>query len=382
MIKMKISVSKKMGVAIVTTAMVLAPISMSNLGQPIHGFAAEKSVAPARPSVTKITYIPDDYWGVIVTIHADPNMRVWLNYNRDGGNFASSIRTDAIGNATFSIPSSVTDNKFILSPQSDDFTYGESLYVSFETGKNLPSIKLAKDLVEGDSVVKGIGTPGAKVTMKSSSATVITTIVDATGNFTLTIPKYNGVLDYTMVQELNGLTSGELKLYGLKKLATPLVSALLENDTTIKGSSHPYTDVIVSAGGKQIGKGMSNAQGSFAIAIPKQTAGTQVSVIQKAYNIYSDPALITTSKSLATLTPSLYTSGSAYIRGTYTGAIVKARVSVNGQVLPVFGGNFSNGSFSYYVGSSAIKKGDTVNIVGYNSNDLPVTSLQTISTNF
>ncbi len=33
----------------------------------------------------------------------------------------------------------------------------------------------------------------------------------------------------------------------------PLVSAVLETDTTIKGSSHPYTDVIVSADRKQIG---------------------------------------------------------------------------------------------------------------------------------
>ncbi|MBC1937052.1 hypothetical protein HCA69_11785 [Listeria grandensis] len=374
---MKTSLSKKMGVAIIATAMALVPVILPDFGQPIHGLAAEKSTTPARPTVTEINYITG---AVVVSVHGEPNMNVWVSYSNSSGGNVSSKRTDSSGNVIFGLPYDMRDNRFILYHQTNDFIDSEALYVTFEMWKKLPNISLTKDLVEGDSVIKGIGTPGALVTIESPSDLAGTTTVDALGNFSLTIPKYNGAIDYTLIQELNGNISGELKIYGLKKLGMPLVSAILETDTTIKGSSQPYTDVIASVDGKQIGTGVSDAHGSFAIAIPKQTAGTQVSVIQKAYNIYSDPALITTAKSLATLTPSLYTSGSAYIRGTYTGAIVKARVSVNGQVLPVFGGTFNNGSFSYYAGSSAIKKGDIVSIVGYNSNNLPVTGLQSINT--
>ncbi|EGP4887196.1 TPA: immunoglobulin-like domain-containing protein [Enterococcus faecium] len=69
-----------------------------------------------------------------------------------------------------------------------------------------------------------------------------------------------------------------------------------------------------------------------------------------------------------TITPNAYTLGDSEITGTYTGDVKKARVIINGKVLPV-GGTFSNGHFTYWVGANRIKNGDTVMINGYDQND-------------
>ncbi|MDT2012872.1 immunoglobulin-like domain-containing protein, partial [Carnobacterium divergens] len=69
-----------------------------------------------------------------------------------------------------------------------------------------------------------------------------------------------------------------------------------------------------------------------------------------------------------TITPSEYKLGDSEIKGTYTGDVAKARVTINGQVQG-WGGTFNNGTFTYYVGSNKIKSGDNVTITAYDKND-------------
>ncbi|MBC2037015.1 immunoglobulin-like domain-containing protein [Listeria booriae] len=59
-----------------------------------------------------------------------------------------------------------------------------------------------------------------------------------------------------------------------------------------------------------------------------------------------------------TIVPAAYTPGNTVITGAFTGDVAKANLTVNGKYVST-GGTFSNGTFSYYVGS-AIKSGDTV----------------------
>lgn len=68
----------------------------------------------------------------------------------------------------------------------------------------------------------------------------------------------------------------------------------------------------------------------------------------------------------------VYTIGNEEITGTYTGDVKKAKVIVNGTVLSL-GGTFTNGRFTYWVGSSKIKAGDSVLINGYDQNNTLLT---------
>ncbi|WP_430536676.1 hypothetical protein [Listeria rocourtiae] len=101
MILSKTNLSKKIGVAIAATTIILAPFKTTNFSQPIHGFATEKSKVPTRPTVTEINYNPN-YWGVVVPMmHANQNMNVCINYSRDNAGYAYYVRTDSAGNASF-----------------------------------------------------------------------------------------------------------------------------------------------------------------------------------------------------------------------------------------------------------------------------------------
>ncbi len=69
-----------------------------------------------------------------------------------------------------------------------------------------------------------------------------------------------------------------------------------------------------------------------------------------------------------TISPSVYNVGETTIKGSYTGDIVRARVLINGEP-QAWGGTFSGGSFSYYIGAGKIKAGDNVKIVGYSEDN-------------
>ncbi|MGM0238781.1 immunoglobulin-like domain-containing protein [Enterococcus sp. AZ103] len=74
------------------------------------------------------------------------------------------------------------------------------------------------------------------------------------------------------------------------------------------------------------------------------------------------------SNTSGTMLASDYTVGDEYITGVYSGDVKKAKVIVNGTVLSL-GGNFANGRFTYWVGTSRIKAGDSVMINGYDQNN-------------
>ncbi|MBC2370358.1 hypothetical protein HBP99_17295, partial [Listeria booriae] len=63
------------------------------------------------------------------------------------------------------------------------------------------------------------------------------------------------------------------------------------------------------------------------------------------------------------ISPAAYTPGSTVITGVFTGDVARATLTVNGKNVST-GGTFSNGEFSYYVGS-AIKAGDTVVLTAF-----------------
>ena len=69
-----------------------------------------------------------------------------------------------------------------------------------------------------------------------------------------------------------------------------------------------------------------------------------------------------------TISPSNYSVGDVNVTGTYTGSVAKARLSINGKE-QAWGGSFSGGTFSYYIGANKIKAGDNVTITAYDSND-------------
>lgn len=76
---------------------------------------------------------------------------------------------------------------------------------------------------------------------------------------------------------------------------------------------------------------------------------------------------VTVTETTGTITPNTYKVGNQNITGTYTGAVKKAVLYINGNATTK-GGSFINGSFTYYVGNT-IKASDKVKLVAYSADD-------------
>lgn len=63
------------------------------------------------------------------------------------------------------------------------------------------------------------------------------------------------------------------------------------------------------------------------------------------------------------ISPNSYTLGNVELTGSYQGDVKQARLYVNNNLISI-GGDFQNGSFTYFVGNS-IKKGDTAYLIAY-----------------
>ncbi|MFC0616103.1 BspA family leucine-rich repeat surface protein, partial [Enterococcus faecalis] len=59
------------------------------------------------------------------------------------------------------------------------------------------------------------------------------------------------------------------------------------------------------------------------------------------------------------MTDVVYTLGTSYVTGNYTGEMSKARLVVNGTIISI-GGTFKDGTFNYYVNSKQLKETDTI----------------------
>ncbi|MBC1475743.1 hypothetical protein HB852_14095 [Listeria grandensis] len=120
-----------------------------------------------------------------------------------------------------------------------------------------------------------------------------------------------------------------------------------------------------------------SAGGDFSNGVFTYYAGGKIHAGDKAYLIAMDKTgkelerkdiKINASATSGSLNPSAYNVGESLIRGSYTGSVAKMRLLVNGKLIS-WGGDFSNGSFSYYVKAGTIKAGDNVTLEAYDQND-------------
>lgn len=158
-------------------------------------------------------------------------------------------------------------------------------------------------------------------------------------------------------------------------------------DTEVTGT---YTGDVakarVSINGKEQAWGgtFSNGKFSYYVGAGKIKAGDTVTITAYDKNDkvldQNETVLINSDKESGTITPNEYTIGDTEVTGTYTGDVTKARVSINGKE-QAWGGTFSNGKFSYYVGAGKIKAGDTVTITAYDKNDKVLDQNKVITVN-
>ncbi|MDT2012960.1 immunoglobulin-like domain-containing protein, partial [Carnobacterium divergens] len=202
--------------------------------------------------------------------------------------------------------------------------------------------------------------------------TDISDLIKYTGSVDTNIPgEYT--ITYSVADSFGVVTTKDMLVVVKEEqtLQPTTINELTTESTQVSGTAEPNSFIEIKVGNEVIASGKVGSDGKYNLTIPQQKVGTKVTAVAKlngqsseAYTVVKEGPVST----VGTITPSEYKLGDSEIKGTYTGDVAKARVTINGQV-QAWGGTFNNGTFTYYVGSNKIKDGDIVTISGYDKND-------------
>ncbi|TDM03855.1 SpaA isopeptide-forming pilin-related protein [Macrococcus carouselicus] len=149
-------------------------------------------------------------------------------------------------------------------------------------------------------------------------------------SYSLTMP----VLTYSSNSVFANISINLTGTFTLKeKSAAPVVNPVSITSTAISGTAAPGSTINVMKGTTQLATTIANSSGNYSVTIPKQPAGTILSVTSTETNKQvSDPTNITVSSSVAMTINSVY-SNQTYVTGTAEpGAMVTLKNSM-GTVL-------------------------------------------------
>ncbi|MBC1419592.1 Ig-like domain-containing protein, partial [Listeria fleischmannii] len=141
------------------------------------------------------------------------------------------------------------------------------------------------DLTTTSTTVSGTAEPNATIVIKNSAGTEVASgTVGDNGNYSLTIApqKYNDTI--TAMASLNGKTSiSSTNVQDNSTPSKPNVNPFTDDDTTLSGTGTPGDKIQFIIGDKTY-MGIIDAEGHFAIVVPKLPGGTVVNVVEENPN--------------------------------------------------------------------------------------------------
>ena len=196
----------------------------------------------------------------------------------------------------------IAPGTYTLKVEATDYA-GNVSSVTREVKVNLPvSEPIAKEITDKTTIVAG-GTlqTGLTVYVQKGSQVLGSVLVDNAGLFTIPIAKQQAGTVLTLYAE-NGFGIKSKVVSTLVKDATPppapKVYAVADNSLKISGTAEKGSTIIVSKGTTKIAGGTTSAEGTFAVTIAKQAAGTKLQVKAKdvANNLSAETIVIVIDK--------------------------------------------------------------------------------------
>ena len=215
--------------------------------------------------------------------------------------------------------------------------------------------------------VTGTAEPNAEITIKAGDTVIANGRVGSDGIYSLTIEKQPAGTVVTAQATLNGISSNIAEtMVERATIAETTLNEVTTTSTTVSGTAEPDAHVEITIGDSEMKNATVDSDGNFEVEIDQQAAGTiitaQASIDGLQSNIASTIVVTDPANTEGTITPASYNVSSAdqFLRGSYTGDVVSARVYVNGS--SVRGGNFADGSFEFFIGNRIQSVDDVVEI--------------------
>jgi hypothetical protein len=235
---------------------------------------------------------PDEYLlplqGVRVTLTRESDHHVWTfsSNTPQSGDFY-------VDNEWFGVPDAI-----IFRPRNIEYHPGDVFDVHIDglttvTGQAtsldyqvkfinlLPPAPAVYLVTDKDDTVTGYAQPGSKVIVSQGNKILGTAYVGNDGSFSVRIPRQHAgtELRVTCVDVVGDVSpTCTVGVVDVTPPAKPVVNPVSDHSRTVTGRAEPGSTVIVRVGNKVIGKGTAGANGKYSILIPKQRAGTRLTV--------------------------------------------------------------------------------------------------------
>ncbi|MBC1796617.1 hypothetical protein HCA55_07755 [Listeria booriae] len=274
------------------------------------------------------------------------------------------------GEVTFNYPLHVaTANDSKLWTGNLEITIGKKLYAP-----------IINQLVTTNStVVTGYGIPDAKITLKKGTQTLGEVLVNQWGQYALAIPKQTLGTTLSVVQSKNNETSIETKTTVLapKTFTTPIVYNTATHAVVLGNGSPGEKIELGDYTTYARGAATVNTNGNYEMRIDGSPTSNTMGLAHGRLEHYNFGEITKTPQVTGSVTPTTIKVGSSYVRGTFTGAVTKGLLVINGNP-ETLRGEFTSTGFRYYVNPSKFKVGDRLEFIGFNSENKVITLGKTV----
>ncbi|MBC1575031.1 hypothetical protein HB900_11220 [Listeria booriae] len=272
-------------------------------------------------------------------------------------------RTDADGKFSITIPKQTAgrDIKVNLTDAAGNVGAATTVTVQTDVLAN-PTINRISNQ---DTKATGTGVAGATITLTANDHDY-TAEVGADGKYEVTIPKLAAGLSVVVKQAKNGRTSGSVNtiVQDDRTPAKPVVNPVKDSDTQATGTGTAGDTIKVTLPNGDVATGVVAADGTWAVTIPAQAAGSELDVTATGPNgRTSDATEVTVAQTpqTGTLTTNDFTMGrDQYIVGSYTGDVKKFRVTIGDKVYE--GGSLDTvrKTYTFYAVDKAVEGNFTI----------------------
>ena len=153
----------------------------------------------------------------------------------------------------------------------------------FTTGEALepPQTPAVNEIADNSTSVTGTAEPKMIITVKEGSTILGIGNASLDGKYEISISKQKAETKITVTAtNAEGIESEAREVTVADRTAPtiPTVNKVTEQSVSVTGMAEKGSAVTVKVGSTQLGKGQANSAGNFSVPIPKQRAGTKISV--------------------------------------------------------------------------------------------------------
>ncbi|WP_282140965.1 Ig-like domain-containing protein [Cytobacillus oceanisediminis] len=228
--------------------------------------------APAAPTVDKVT---DQ--ATAVTGNAENGAEVAVKVGTES--WKGTANTE--GQFSIEIPKQKAGTVIEVAAKDEAGNVSAATKVTVLDG-TAPAAPTVNKVTDQSTAVTGSAERGAEVTVKIGTSSW-KGIADTEGKFSITIPKQKtGTVIEVTAKDAAGNTSSAAKVtvFDGTPPAAPVVNTVSDRNLKIFGTAEPGSTITVRIGSSEIGKGVTGANGFFAVEIPAHpNAGTELVII-------------------------------------------------------------------------------------------------------